>query len=259
MTEKVSVAIIAFNEATRIRPCLESVKWADEIVVVDSLSNDETVKICMEYTQEVISQPWLGYGPQKNFALSKVRNDWVLSVDADERVTSELRKEIENVLSKDSNCIGYYVPRKSFFLGKWIRFCGWYPDYNLRLFRKDRGRFKDRMVHECVEVQGPVGYLNGPLEHETYRSMDEYFDRMHRYSSLGAMEMKKEKKSTTVLDLLFRPPATFLKMYLVQQGFREGWRGFLLSCLYGMYTFSKYAKYWEMKKNTALKNKNYNR
>jgi glycosyltransferase involved in cell wall biosynthesis len=253
MTEKVSVSIIAFNEATRIRPCLESVQWADEIVVVDSLSRDETVKICLEYTDQVIPQPWLGYGLQKNFALSQVKNEWVFSIDADERVTPELQKEIQTVLSDSPKVMGYYVPRKSFFLGKWIRFCGWYPDYNLRLFRKDRGRFKDRMVHECVDVDGPVGFLKGPLEHETYRSLDEYFERMHRYSSLGAMEMKKEKKSITVLDLFFRPPATFLKMYFFQQGFREGWRGFLLSCLYSMYTFSKYAKYWEMKRQDQEK------
>ena len=244
--EKLSVTIITYNEAQRIRPCLESIKWADEIIVIDSLSTDDTVKICLEYTSHVICHPWLGYGPQKNFALSKVQNEWVLSIDADERVSTELRKEIETVLSQKVRCAGYFMPRKSFFLGKWVRYGGWYPDYNLRLFRKTEGRFKDRMVHECLEIQGNAGYFKGPLEHDTYRSLEEYLERMQRYSTLEAQEMKKEGRAASGFDLIFRPPFTFLKMYILQQGFREGWRGFILAGLYSMYTFSKYAKLWEM-------------
>jgi glycosyltransferase involved in cell wall biosynthesis len=245
MMNKLSVAIITYNEAKRIRPCLESVKWADEIVVVDSLSTDETVKICQEYTPLVFSQPWLGYGAQKNLALSKVHHDWVLSLDADERVTPKLREEIYGILSGNSQFSGYYIPRKSYFLGRWIRYCGWYPDYNLRLFRRGQGHFKDRMVHECVELKGDIGYLKGDLEHETYRSLEEYLERMQRYSTLAAQEMEREGRSVNGFDLLLRPPVTFLKMYVMQQGFREGWRGFLLSVFYSVYTFSKYAKRWE--------------
>ena len=248
---RLSVAIITHNEAKRIRPCLESVKWADEIVVVDSLSTDETVKICHEYTPLVFSQPWLGYGEQKNLALSKVRHDWVLSLDADERVTPKLREEIYGILLGNSRFSGYYVPRKSYFLGRWIRYCGWYPDYNLRLFRRGEGIFKERMVHECVELKGDIGYLTGDLEHETYRSLEEYLERMQRYSTLAALEMHRGGRRFRWLDLCIRPLGTFWKMFLLRQGFREGVDVLILSGLFDYYKFVKYAKLAEIERGNA--------
>ena len=247
--DSISVTIITFNEEENIRECLESVGWADEIVVVDSGSRDRTVHICREYTDRVFIEEWKGYGRQKNMALERATGKWVLSIDADERVTPGLREEIEEILKgRAQDMDGFYIPRKNLFLGRWIRHCGWYPDYTLRLFRKGKGRFVEREVHEAVSVDGKVGYLKNPLEHHTYRSIGDYLKRMDRYSTLSAREMMREGRGAGPLDLLIRPWLTFMKMYLLRLGFLEGYRGLILSILYSIYTFSKYAKLWEMKR-----------
>lgn len=243
---KISVAIITQNEEKNIRECLESLRWADEIVVVDSGSTDKTQEICRQYGARVFEERWQGFAGQKNSAVAKARNGWVLSVDADERVPAELQEEIVRVLDQKSPLDGYFLARKNFFLGKWIRRCGWYPDFNLRLFRKDRGHFEDREVHERVEVQGKVGYLRNPLEHFTYRSLSDFIQRLDRYSTLAAREMKKEGRRFRYPDLFFRPPFTFIQMYLIRAGFLEGYFGFLLSVLYSFYTFVKYSKLKEL-------------
>jgi len=245
---KISVAIITKDEEANIRECLESVKWVDEIVVVDNESTDQTRQICQSYQAQVFREQWQGFSRQKNSAIEKTRNEWVLSLDADERVTPELRREIEQVLERDPAVDGYYIPRKNFFLGRWIRYGGWYPDFNLRLFRKRLGRFRQREVHERVEIQGQVGYLKHPLLHITYRSLGEYFERMNRYSTLAAQEMFREGRSFRFRDAFFRPPFTFLQMYLLRAGFLEGYFGFLLAGLYSFYTFAKYSKLKELQK-----------
>jgi glycosyltransferase involved in cell wall biosynthesis len=244
--EKVSVAIITKNEARNIRDCLQSVSWADEIVVVDNGSADETQQICQEFQARFYLEEWKGFSQQKNSAIGKTKNDWVLSLDADERVSPDLHKEIEKTLQGNSLYDGYYIARKNFFLGRWMRHCGWYPDFNLRLFRKSRGCFRERAVHERVEIEGKVGYLKHPLEHETYCSLDDFFTRMDRYSTLAAKEMQGSGKRYRFSDTLFRPPFTFLQMYLLRAGFLEGYLGFLLCVLYSFYTFAKYSKLKEM-------------
>ncbi|HLD18382.1 MAG TPA: glycosyltransferase family 2 protein, partial [Candidatus Nanoarchaeia archaeon] len=153
--QKISVTIITLNEEANIRACLESVKWADEILVSDSGSSDRTVEICKEYGAKVFNDVWLGFGKQKNLIAGRARNNWILNIDADERVTPELKKEIEEVLN-NGDCEGYNIPRKNFFSNKWIRHCGWYPDYNLRLYRRDKGRFNERNVHEAVQIDGKI-------------------------------------------------------------------------------------------------------
>ncbi len=244
---QLSVVIITFNEEDNIRACLESVKWADEIVVVDSNSIDKTIEICREYTDKVYVEEWRGYGRQKNLAIERASHPWILNIDADERVTTELKIEMAGVLGKDRGEIdGYYMPRKNFFLGRWIRYCGWYPDYNLRLFRNGKGFFNEREVHESLKIEGKTAYLMHPIEHYTYRSISEYLQRMDRYSGLAAQEMFRAGRRAGFLDLLIRPELTFLKMYLLKMGFLEGYRGLILSCLYTAYTFSKYARLWEM-------------
>ncbi len=246
--EKVSVAIITKNEETNIRDCLESVQWADEVVVVDGGSTDQTLEICRQLQAQVFQEEWKGYARQKNSAIAKTRNPWVLSLDADERVPVELREEIVGVL--DSQTLeGYFIPRKNFFLGRWIKHCGWYPDYNLRLFRKGRGHFQEREVHERVEIQGETGHLRHPLEHYSYRSLSDFIQRLDRYSELAAGEMRKEGRRFRHTDLIGRPPATFLQMYLLRAGFLDGYLGFLLSVLYAFYTFAKYSK---LKEQTSL-------
>lgn len=246
--EKLSVTIITLNEEREIGACLESVAWADEIVVVDSGSTDRTVEIAGKFTEKVFQHPWEGYARQKNWAVAQASHDWILSVDADERVPPALRGEIEAAVGSPSPAAGYLIPRKNFFLGRWIRHGGWYPDYVLRLFRRKRGHFAERRVHEAVAVDGPVGRFKNPLEHYTYRSLEAYFDRMDRYSTLAAQELFERGKRASGFDRTLRPWATFLKMYFLRRGFLDGRDGFLLARLYSMYTFSKYAKLAKMRR-----------
>lgn len=243
--EKISVTIIALNEEKNIRDCLESVKWADEIIVSDSGSADATVEICREYGAKVAVEEWRGFGRQKNLCAKRARNRWILNIDADERVTPELRKEIEASV-RENGMAGYYIPRKNYFGERWIRHCGWYPDYNLRLYRKDAGGFSERAVHEAVSVEGAKGYLKGPLVHRTYRDVPDYLARMRRYSSLAADEMFERGKRAGMADILLRPLFTFFKMYVLRRGFLEGGTGVILCALYAAYTLAKYARLWEM-------------
>ncbi len=246
MRAPISVAIITLNEERNIRACLESVKWADEIVVCDSGSTDRTLAIAAEYGARTFQDPWRGFAAHKNLAVERTLHPWVFVLDADERVTPALQHEVEAVLADPGTPDGYLVPRRSYFLGQWIRGCGWYPDETIRLFRRDRGRFAERSVHEAVVVEGRVGRLKAPLEHFTYDSISAFLQRMDRYSTLAAEELRRAGRSARLTDLLTRPLWTFLRMWLLQGGWREGWRGLVLCGLYAGYVFSKYAKRWEL-------------
>ncbi len=246
--KRVSVTVITLNEEAEIGACLESVSWADEIVVVDSGSADRTTEIAKKYTDRVVHQDWLGCGAQKNYAARCATHDWVFSLDADERVTSSLRDEIEAVLCSEPCADGYFVPRKNYFLGRWIRYAGWYPDHTIRLFNKKAGRFSEREVHEKVVLSGRADFLKNPIEHYTYRSLAAFHERMGRYASLSARQMGKEGKRFKARNLLAHPVWTFLKMYFLQQGFREGIYGLMLSGLYSYYTFLKYACLLELER-----------
>ena len=256
--EKVSVTIIVKNEEEKIADCLESVAWADEVIVSDSGSTDSTVEICRSFGARVYEDEWLGFGAQKNLCAGRAANDWILNIDADERVTPELAGEIALALGGPGGGggggggnVGYYMPRKNYFGRRWIRHCGWYPDHNLRLYRKDAGRFSERKVHEAVKVTGPRGYLTSPLVHLTYRNVSDYLRRMERYSTLAAEEMLKGGRRSGMLDIFFRPPLTFFKMLLLRRGFLDGTYGILLSALYSCYTLSKYAKLWELERGLS--------
>ena len=247
--KKISVAIITKNEEENIRDCLGSVQWADEIVVVDSGSTDGTLEISRKCGARVFQEEWKGYAAQKNSAIDKTRNEWILSLDADERVSAELHREIEARLGADPAADGFYIARKNYFSDHWIRHCGWYPDFNLRLFRKSRGRFEERTVHEKVKIQGRTEKLKAPLIHRTYRSLSDFLERMDLYSTLAAQEMKRQGRKVRPTDLFLRPSLTFLQMYILQAGFLEGDRGFLLCRLYSFYTFTKYTKLREMQEH----------
>jgi hypothetical protein len=246
-----SVCIIVYNEERNIGACLESVKWADEIVVLDSYSGDRTVETARRYTDKVFQAPWEGFSRNKNLCVGKATHEWILVVDADERMTPELKNEI---CSLSEGVDGYYVGRKNFFLGKWIRFCGWFPDYSIRLFRKSKGTFGDRAVHEAVRIDGKTAKLSQPLLHYTYTSVHQFVDRLNRYSTLAAEEIMKKRgmmtgrrlRWDTAVDLLTRPAFTFIKMYFVKLGFLDGKYGFLISFFYSYYVFMKYAKKWEI-------------
>lgn len=244
--EKISVAIITKDEEKNIGACLESIRWADEIVVVDSGSIDKTREICGEYGAKVFVEEWQGFGRQKNKAVEKSKNEWVLNLDADEKVTPELAAEIAEVLEKKTDLSGFYIPRKNFFASRWIRHGGWYPDYNLRLFRKSKGRFQERQVHEKVILDGQAGYLKNPLEHRTYGSLKQFLQRQDLYSDLAAQEMRREGKRYHFYDILFRPTWTFLQMYVIRAGFLDGYYGYLLARLYAYYTLAKYSKLKEL-------------
>ncbi|MBI5587428.1 MAG: glycosyltransferase family 2 protein [Deltaproteobacteria bacterium] len=246
--EKISVTIIALNEEDNIRDCLESVKWADEILVSDSGSADSTVDICREYGAEVYKDKWLGFGKQKNLIGDRAKNRWVLNIDADERVSAELKDEILKAVGSNG-ADGYYIARKNYFGKRWIKHCGWYPDYNLRLYRKDKGRFNERSVHEAVAVKGRKEHLENPFTHHTYKDVADYLERMQRYSTLAAREMFDNGRKAGMTDILLRPFFTFFKMFVIKGGFLDGAAGAVLSFLYAAYTLSKYAKLWEMKNN----------
>ena len=245
-----SVVIITLNEEKKIRDCLELVKWADEIIVVDSFSKDNTVEIAGNYTDKIYQREFAGFGEQKNFALSKASGDWILSIDADERVTSVLQEEIKRTLANPQAC-GYYMPRKTYFLGKWMKHCGWWPDYLLRLFRRDRGRFSDRLVHEALEVDGPTVKLKNPLEHCPFCSLSELIRKVDRYSTLGAEVIIAESKDcsgkhkASMLTSFLHAWAKFFNMYFIKAGFLDGKEGFILSVLSFYYTLIKYLKLWE--------------
>ena len=246
-----SVTVITWNEEERLRPCLESVGWADEIVVVDAESTDKTVQVAREFTDRIWVRPWPGFAGQKNFALEQAAGEWVLSLDADEQVTPELRREILAVLDSGVALEGYAIPRKNIFWGAWIRHGRLYPDYQLRLFKRRSGRFVERAVHESVEIRGTVGRLQSPLLHQSYRSLEEFLGRSNRYSTLAAEEWIRQGQRVGLADLALRPLGRFLSMYLLHGGFLDGWRGFLLAGLYAHYVFLRTAKVWEARRAGA--------
>jgi glycosyltransferase involved in cell wall biosynthesis len=245
----VSVAVIALDEEERLRACLDSVAWADEIVVVDSGSSDKTVAIAREFTDRVLFHAWEGYGAQKNFALAQCHGDWILSLDADERVSEPLRAEIDATLAAGPAEIGFRIPRQNFFQGAWVRHGGWYPDLQLRLFRRGRGTFTGSAVHESVRVDGPVGRLKAPLVHQSYRGVADFVARANRYSELAARELAGARRGGSLADLLLRPGWRFLSMYVLRAGFLDGWRGFVLAVLYAHYVFLRAAKVRELRRH----------
>lgn len=243
-----SVTIITLNEEKNLPRCLESVAFADEIIVLDSESRDQTLAIAREFTDRVFQEPWQGFARQKNLAQEKAQGPWILNIDADERVTPELKEEILSVIQKGSPHKGFKIPRKNFFCGQWIRHGGWYPNHQLRLYWKEAGNFAQREVHEQVVVKGTVGTLKAPLEHFTYASTADFLKRMDRYSDLSAKQYLLEGKKVSWPEILFRSWFTFVKMWLLQRGFLDGSNGLALAVLYSFYTFVKYAKLKEISK-----------
>jgi glycosyltransferase involved in cell wall biosynthesis len=244
-TTPLSVTIITKNEEARLRRCLESVAWADEIVVLDAGSDDRTVEIARAFTDHVVVHSWEGFARQKNLALERATRDWVLSLDADEVVSPELRDAIVEVLRSDVPVDAYAVPRRNIFWGRWVRHGRLYPDWQVRLFRRGRGRFVERDVHESVEVDGTIARLPSPLIHESYRDVADFIERTNRYTSLAAAEWVRQGHRAGLADLVVRPAGRFFSMYVLHGGFLDGWRGFLLAALYAYYVLIRSAKIWE--------------
>lgn len=243
---KVTATVITFNEAANIAPALESLTWADEIVVVDSESTDDTVAIARRYTDRVFVRPWPGYVAQKNFAAEQASNDWIFSLDADERVTPELAREVRALLSTEPPLKGYRVPRVTFHLGRWIRSTDWYPDYQLRLYDRRHARWAGRYVHESVQADGPVGKLRSDLQHYAYRDVSHHLRSMDRYTTLAARQMFEDGRRAGWFDVLVHPRLAFFRNYVLRGGFRDGMPGLIVSAMNAYYVGLKYAKLWEL-------------
>jgi glycosyltransferase involved in cell wall biosynthesis len=242
--ERVSCTIICYDEAESIRDALESVRWCDEIVVVDSFSHDCTVEICREYTDRIFQRAWPGFVEQKAFALAQARYPWVLNLDADERVSPELRREIETVLRAPA-ADGYYVPRLVYYLGRWWRRGGWYPDYRLRLFRRDRVAWGGVDPHEKVILHGRSARLRAPLLHYTYRDVADHVATINGFTGVAARELLLRGRRASLADLILRPLWRFLRFYVLRLGFTEGLAGLFVAQSAAFYVFAKYAKLWE--------------
>jgi glycosyltransferase involved in cell wall biosynthesis len=247
---KLSVYVIAYNNESEIRACLESVRWADELIVVDSHSTDATEKISREFTDKVYQHDFRGFGKLRNEAVAHASHDWVFSLDTDERATPEIREEIRLLLERGPEADAYFAPRKNYFLGRWIRHCGWYPDYRQpQLFYKQRMRYREDLVHEGYELHGRVGHLREHVLQYPFRGIDHYLAKMDRYSDLMAQRMVQQGRRFHPHQLVTHPCFTFAKMYVGRAGFLDGMPGLILSGLYAYYTFIKYAKLWELAKN----------
>lgn len=236
-----SVIVITKNEACNIERCLKSVEWADEIIVLDSGSSDNTVDICKRFTDNVFVTDWPGFGPQKQRALEKAKHDWVLSIDADEIISESLKHEILQAIH-NPNIRGYELPRLSSYCGRPIRHAGWWPDYVLRLFRRDAGRFSPDIVHELVIVDGNVARLTTPIEHEAFIDAEEVLDKINVYSSLGAKKLYEKGVKASLTKAILKGAWTFFRTYFVQAAFLDGPQGLMLAISNAEGTYYKYLK-----------------
>jgi glycosyltransferase involved in cell wall biosynthesis len=244
---KVSACVIALNEEAHIEACLRTLSFCDEIVLVDSHSKDRTREIAAALGARVIEHDWEGHIGQKNFAVDQAKNDWVLCVDADERVTPELAAAVARVAEGEPDREGYLVGRRNIYLGQWIRHGGWYPDAKVRLFDRRRARWGGTNPHDHVIVQGRTGNLHADLLHYSYRDLSHHLTKsIDFFSTVSAKEKLARGQRFVTVQMLFGPPIKFLKMFVFRGGFLDGWRGFIVAVLGSFFVFLKYAKLWEL-------------
>ncbi len=249
--QPVSATIITLNEEHSIAEALESVAWADEIIVVDSGSEDRTLDLCRGFTERIFHRDWSGFVDQKNHAVGKASNDWILSLDADERISPELRREIQEKRDSGFRKSGYRIPRRARFMGRWILHGDWYPDYQVRLFDRRKGEWRGGRVHESVTVEGTIGEMQAEILHFTYRDFSEYLRKLETYSSLAAMDYSERGRKAASWMLLAKPLGVFLKAYLAKGGFRDGAAGFTVAVMGAVSVFFKYAKLYEIGKGSG--------
>jgi glycosyltransferase involved in cell wall biosynthesis len=243
---KISAILITLNEEKNVEACLDTVRWADEIVVVDCGSRDRTKELALKYTDAFHCHPWEGFARQKAHALSLASNEWILSIDADERVTPELAEEMRGAAGGGA-FDGYRLRRDNYFLGKRMTGCGWQHDYQLRLFRASKARIADRLVHEGFEIDGATGILSNPLRHLTYPSLAAAFSKMNEYTSLEALEYRRTRRASGGAVALHSFSA-FLRCYLSRKGYRDGAHGLVLSLIASVSTALLYLKLWELQR-----------
>ncbi len=251
MKSQLSVIVITKNEAHNIEACLQSVSFADDIVIVDAESNDDTVLKSKKFTNSVFVKPWLGFASAKQFAVQQTKHQWILWLDADERVMPDLADEIKNLLYSNPSHAAFTVSRRAYFLGRWIRHSGWYPGRVARLFHKEHAEFNDAAVHEGLIIHGSQGELRNDLMHFTDPNIYHYFSKFNRYTSLATDELAKKGKIFKLTDIIIRPWWQFVRMYFIRFGFLDGIQGLLLALFSSAYVFTKYAKLWE--RNSTIK------
>ncbi len=245
---KISVVVITFNEESNIRECLESMRWADEIIIVDSWSTDRTVQIAQEYTSKIFQRNWTDFGDQKNFGLSKTQHEWALFIDADQRVSELLAKEIQTAIKEnDDRYQGYYVPNQNFYFGKWVQYGEWNPDFKLKLVRKQNATWVGR-IHERISLSGRVAYLKNPAYHYTYKNFGQHVQKFISYSSLYAEEAFAKGEQSSLYKIFIKPPRRFVYGYLLRQGFRDGFTGFVIAAMQAFELFLRYVKLWHLQK-----------
>jgi glycosyltransferase involved in cell wall biosynthesis len=244
---EISAIVVCFNEEDNIRECLESLKWCDEIVVVDSFSTDRTVEICRAYTDRVLQRAWAGYRDQKAFAHAQATKEWVFLVDADERVPPELKEEIQYALARfGDRYAAFSAPRLAYYLGRWWYRGGWYPDYDIRIFRRDRATWGGLDPHERILIDGKVRRLKHPLHHFTYRDIHDHLERINHFTTVSSGEMKGHGRRWWWMDSLCRPAFRFFHSYVWKRGFLEGFPGLFVAATASIYVFLKYAKLREL-------------
>ena len=249
----ISAIVITLNEADNIERCLASLDFAGEIIVVDSFSSDNTASLARKYTPHVFEREWEGYSAQKDFALSKATKRWVLWIDADEEVSPELKAQI-CALDEDGDIKGYCLPRLTRYMGTWIRHCGWYPGYVLRLFARQGAAFNGKLVHEGVNVDGPVAKLTAPLLHYSYRNISHHVGKIDSFTTLAARQMFERGRRTNVLSVVARAFLKFAKMFFLRLGFLDGRAGVVVCVMGSFYEFLKYAKLLELQSAEKKKN-----
>jgi len=243
--QELSVIIPTHNEAHNIAECVASVAWADEVLVVDDSSDDDTARIAAAGGARVLTHEFRSPASQKNWALGQASHPWVLSLDADERVTPQLRDEIRGVLAADGPADGYFIPIHGYFLGRRMKFGAWRGERKLRLFRRDLTRYPERAVHEAAQVQGRVGLCRGAIVHYSYRTLDDCLVKMRRYAEWGALEWQRRGRRPSSLRLLLRGPAQFTRDYVLRAGFLDGSQGLILSLFSAWEAVTREAKLWE--------------
>ena len=242
----VTVTIITLNESPHIAAAIDSAAWADEILVVDSGSTDDTVSIATAKGVRVMSRTWPGYVDQKNYAASVASHDWIFSLDADERVTPALAAEVRAIVDGHPAEPAFRVPRVTFHLGRWVRTTDFYPDYQTRLYDRRAARWQGKYVHESVAADGPVGQLKQELQHYSYRDLSDHLDRINQYGTLAARQMYESGRRASPIDLLLHPPAAFLRNYVLRGGFADGMAGLTISLVNAYSVLLKFAKLWEL-------------
>jgi|SRR4030095_3624733 len=247
---KISAIVITFNEEENIRGCLESLEWTDEIIVVDSKSKDNTINIAKEYTNKIFTADNIPYGEKRNLGIKNSESDWILWVDADERVTEKLKNEVLDIINDPGNkTAAFYIKRKSFFINKFIKHSGWYPDYTLRLFKRSTGiKFDSAKVHEKALYSGKTGKLRNDILHFTDKDFEHYVNKLNIYTTLSAEEMHNGRRKSSVFDIIFRPAFTFFKMYFLKLGILDGYIGLVLSALSSIHVMVKYQKLYYLNK-----------